>query len=216
MPIENFITIIYVKIDDFLKTLNFKLRSNGFSPKLSDSEVITMDIVGEFLGFGSDKAIYEYFRNHWIKLFPNLGCRTTFTRQSTNLYQIKQLLQEYLVKIITDHSFCNGKFLCDGFPIPTCHKKRVNYKNPLRSEGEFGYCATKDEHYFGFKGHILTTANGLILNFVLTEANIDERDVVPELTSGRISGMLIADKGLIRPHLKLDLIKKNIVMLMLF
>jgi hypothetical protein len=68
-------------IDDFMKGIR-KLRSRGPCPKLSDSEVLTMETVGEFLGFGSDKEIYDYFRTHWFSWFPNLGCRTTFSRQA--------------------------------------------------------------------------------------------------------------------------------------
>ncbi len=41
--------------------------------------------------------------------------------------------------------------------------------------------AAKDEKYFGFKGHLVTTQQGLIVNFTFTPANVDERDVLPEL-----------------------------------
>jgi hypothetical protein len=82
MPVDDFIIKVYICIDDFMKGLG-KLRDRGPSPKLSDSEVLTMETVGEFLGFGSDKAIYDYFKIHWSEWFPNLGCRTTFTRQSS-------------------------------------------------------------------------------------------------------------------------------------
>jgi hypothetical protein len=69
-----------MSVDDFMKVVG-KLRGRGPSPKLSDSEVLTMGIVVEFLGFGSDKAIYDYFRTHWLVLFPNLVYRTTFVRR---------------------------------------------------------------------------------------------------------------------------------------
>ena len=40
-------------------------------PKLSDSEVITMEIVREFLGLNHDKQIWKYFSIHWLEWFPN-------------------------------------------------------------------------------------------------------------------------------------------------
>ncbi|MBK2126133.1 hypothetical protein IB691_12770 [Fangia hongkongensis] len=51
MPLEDFIINIYCLVDDMLLKLlkNKKLRQRGFAPKLSDSEVITMEIIGEFL-----------------------------------------------------------------------------------------------------------------------------------------------------------------------
>jgi len=35
-----------------------------------DSEVITMEVVGEFLGIDTDKHIWQYFREHWLMFFP--------------------------------------------------------------------------------------------------------------------------------------------------
>jgi hypothetical protein len=51
MSEEYFIIVTYCIVDDIIKSLELPpLRTRGFSPKLSDSEVITMKIVGEFLG----------------------------------------------------------------------------------------------------------------------------------------------------------------------
>lgn len=205
MPIEEFITKIYVRVDDFLKKYG-NLRERGPKPKLSDAEVITIEIAGEFQGLGSDKRIWEYFKHHWQVLFPNIGSRTSFVRQGANLWRIKQELQEMISKEL--HG-AGDIFLFDGLPIPICNIKRVNSRNPFRGIGNFGYCAAKDYKYFGFKGHIFTNLHGLILNFTITAANIDERDVLPELTHKR-SGFVIADKGLIRPELNELLAKQNL------
>ena len=52
MSISDFIINVFCIIDDELKKMlsGKKLRERGFFPKLTDSEVITMEIVGEFLG----------------------------------------------------------------------------------------------------------------------------------------------------------------------
>ena len=42
-----------------------KLRQGGRIPNLTDSEVITMEVVGEFLGKDCDKAIWEYFKSRF-------------------------------------------------------------------------------------------------------------------------------------------------------
>ena len=196
MPIEEFIIQIYCYVDDYLKTTP-KIRTRGPDPLLSDAEVITIEILTEIMGYGSDKGIFDYANSHWRSWFPKLGSRTSFTRQMSNLWMIKEQIRKHLVGAICPD---NNLFLFDGFPMPTCHPKRVRPKNPLRGEAEFGYCAAKDHHYFGFKGHVVTNAHGLILNFTFTAANIDERDVLPELVSS-YQGVLIADKGLIRPSL---------------
>jgi len=196
MPIEKFIIQIYCCIDDYLKTIP-KIRTRGPNPLLSDAEVITIEILAEIMGHGSDKGIFDYVNSHWRSWFPKLGSRTSFTRQMSNLWMIKEQVRKHLIKAICPD---NDLFLFDGFPVPTCHPKRVRSKNPLRGQAGFGYCAAKDHHYFGFKGHVVTNAHGMILNFTFAAANIDERDVLPELVNS-YQGVLIADKGLIRPSL---------------
>lgn len=196
MPIEDYIIHIYCTVDDFLKT-NPALRTRGPSPQLTDAEVITIEIVGEFLGLGSDKRIFSHFKQQWHTWFPKLGSRTTFTRQSANLWALKEQLRRHLISQIERD---NEISLFDGFPIPTCHIKRVKRRNPLKGQAAFGYCAAKEHKYFGFKGHVVTNQHGLILNFTFTAANIDERDVLPELSES-YRGFMIADKGLIRPEL---------------
>ena len=51
MPLEDFMIHIYLIVDNFLKTA-VRIRKGGFEPKLTDAEVITMEIVGEYLGLG--------------------------------------------------------------------------------------------------------------------------------------------------------------------
>src|SRR5919106_1929826 len=72
-------------MDDTLKTMfkGQRLRPRGPEPNLSDAEVLTMEVVGEYLGLGQDQFLYQYFRRHYTHFFPALGRvhRTTFIRQ---------------------------------------------------------------------------------------------------------------------------------------
>ncbi|MDD5461260.1 MAG: hypothetical protein PHG00_06455 [Methylococcales bacterium] len=47
-----------------------------FSAKLTDGEVITMEIVGEFIAKDQDKSVWQYFHNPWHSGFPHLGSRS--------------------------------------------------------------------------------------------------------------------------------------------
>jgi len=209
MPIAEFIIMTYLFTEKYFNEVskNISLRTRGEAPALSDVEVITMEIVGEYLGFGSDKQIWLYFKTHWPHYFPKLGCRTSFIRQSANLMTIKNLLRQHISDELTKDQ---DLYLFDGFPIPTCHVKR--YKRTatsLSTYGAVGYCAAKDRKYFGFKGHIIITGEGVTKAMDITAANIDERDVLPELTD-KLNGDIIADKGLIRPSLSHELKAKGV------
>lgn len=81
-------------------------------------------------------------------------------------------------------------------------KKVLNGKR-LRQRGQaaYGYCAAKKENYYGFRGHLVINSIGVITAAAFTGANIDERDVCPELVE-KIKGLLLGDKGFLRPELK--------------
>ena len=62
MSIDDLIITVFCLIDDQLKKLldGRRLRQRGFQPNLTDSEVLTMEIVGEFLGHDEDNAMCDF------------------------------------------------------------------------------------------------------------------------------------------------------------
>lgn len=209
MSIDEFIIAVFCLIDDLSNDLlkGKKLRQRGFQPNLTDSEVITMEIVGEFLGYDQDKKIWEYFKNHWKHFFPKMPDRTNFVRQAANLHIIKQRLQEKLAEIMGAYN--DQLHIIDGLPMPTCKFARAHFSRIFKGDAAYSYCATKKEYYYGFHGHIVISSNGVVTAAAFTAANIDERDVCPELTN-RIQGLLLGDKGFIRPSLTEDLSIKGL------
>jgi hypothetical protein len=73
-------------------------------------------------------------------------------------------------------------------------------------KGKRGYshCAAKDEKYYGFEGHLIIDSRGVICGYTFANASIDEREVVQDMTAD-IRGLLIGDKGYIRPLLSEEL-----------
>jgi hypothetical protein len=201
MLLENYIIEVFCLVDDMLKNLTKmkKLRQRGFKPRLLDSEMITMEIVAEFVGIDTDKGAWEYFRNHWLDLFPHLGSRSNYAKHASNLWQIKQELQQKLA--INVGGFSDNLHMADGFPMPTAHFKRARRSKCFSGEAAYGYCASKDETYYGFKGNLLINSEGVITALTVTPANIDERESLWDILTG-IKGMVIADKGLISEDLQ--------------
>lgn len=203
MSIEDLIITIYCRIEEMYQEIvkGIKLRLRGTPPSLSDGEVLTMLVVGEYLGLGSDKKIWSYFSQHWLEWFPKMSCRTSFARQSANLIKVLSQMQQMLSRKLCDNT---DLYLFDGFPIPICHIKRYKWTSPFKGLGAIGYCAAKDQKYFGYKGHLLISSAGVTKAFSIAPANRDERDILPEVAFG-LTGDLIADKGLIRSELHLEL-----------
>lgn len=55
----------------------------------------------------------------------------------------------------------------------------------------------------------MISAEGVICGYTFAAANVDGRDVLQDMTDG-LSGLLVGDKGYIRPSLKEDLAKQGI------
>ena len=69
MDLETLIVAVFCLVDDFVRDLchDHRLRQRGPAPVLADSEVLTVEIVGEFLGLDTDQGLYAYFRRRdWL------------------------------------------------------------------------------------------------------------------------------------------------------
>ncbi len=212
MLLIDFIITVFCWIDDMLKkiTNGKSIRRRGPEPRLSDSEVMAMEVVGEFLGMDTDKGIHDYFRSHWKELFPQIGDRSAFLRQSANLWAYKQHLHRMFVERLV--SIGHGIRIVDGFPMPVCNFRRAYFSKIFRPEADYGYCAAKNQNYYGFKGHLLIDENGVIVDIVVSAANKDEREAVFDMRQFIVQHLL-GDKGYImNPLRKQELLEEGIVL----
>jgi hypothetical protein len=202
--IEEFIIAVYCCVEDEVQALTQAqpIRSRGFEPGLSDAEVLTMEIVGEYQNYDSDQGIWSYFRRHWHSWFAKWSSRSTFVRQAANLWQYKHRLQQRLATTLG--AFEEDVHLIDGLPMRLCCLTQARRCQSFQGVAAYGYCAAKDEKFYGFRGHLTVSHNGVITGFTVTPANVDEREALWEVTQ-QIQGLLIGDKGYISQSLQGEL-----------
>lgn len=211
MPMEEILIGIYLLVDRKLEEFEERygrLRCVGRPVMLSDAENITIDIAGNLMGYQYDKQIWQYFRQHWHEWFPDLGSRSSFVRQSANLWQVKQWIHQQLIQE-NGYGCAENIHIVDGVPLPTCQFARAKRSKLFQGQASYGYCASKKQTYYGFLGHLVIAESGMITGFTASPANAGERNAVFEITDN-ISGMLLGDKGYISTELKQDLADKNI------
>src|SRR5581483_5053973 len=96
MNLDDCILTGFYWIDDqvALLTNHQRLRKLGPTPKLAESEVLSREVVGSYLGISQDDALFPFFREHSAHFFPGLARvhRSTFVRQAANLWAIKERL----------------------------------------------------------------------------------------------------------------------------
>jgi len=204
MPLEDFIITVFCWVEEQMNSLvgEHRLRQRGFAPKLTDSEVITMEVVGEFLGLDTDVGIWKYFNRHGSSWFPQMGSRTTFAQQAARLWVIKQRLHQSL--LVDLGAVTDPLHIVDGCPMPVCGWTRASRCRVFPDVADVGYCAAKNQYYYGLHGHLLITLDGVITACTVTSATGDEREALWELTAG-VHGLVLGDKGYLSAFLQAEL-----------
>lgn len=190
MNLIDYIVTTYVFIDDYFKKFLFhsQLRKRGFEPKLTDSEVVTMEVVGEYLGLHTDTAIYRYFKRHWQTLFPQLLHGSNYVRHCANLWKMKYQFYRYLVKN-KEHWIQ----ILDSMPIQVCKFVRAKHSRLFKDSANYGkWCG---QTFFGYRLHMKISSYGMIHNFILAAASVQDIHFVEPLLGDDRGGWGIADKG---------------------
>lgn len=74
---------------------------------------------------------------------------------------------------------------------------KSNFGKRLKEYLSYGYCASKKEKYYGMKVHVITDLNGNPNDYLLTKANVDDRDALHELSDMALIDILLGYKGYI-------------------
>jgi hypothetical protein len=197
VDLNTFITAVFCLTDDWLK--DKKLRQRGSRPELADSEVLTMEVVGEFLGIDTEKGLYEHFRRYYAEWFPALKGvhRTTFCRQAANLWAVKGMLWKHLLVQVR---FDPEVSLIDSFPVPTCNFARAYRCRRLAEESAFGYDEMNKQTFYGLRAHLRVCWPGVIVEVDLAPANVHDLRLAEELLEDA-EGWALGDRNYWSPEL---------------
>ena len=210
MDTNTFIIEVYCLVDDSLKNIlkGKRLRSRGPQPVLSDSEVLTIEIVGEFLGFDQDKKIFWFFRQYYREWFPALDRihRTTFVRQAANLWKVKEQLWLELLTMIDYDPYIS---IVDSFPLPVCRFARANRCHRLRDISAYGYDEVARQTFLGLRTHLRVCWPGVIVDHRLVAANVHEVPVAVDMLS-RAQGFVLGDRNYWTPEVFAEMKKQHL------
>lgn len=204
------ISEIFCICDDFLKEFYAETAKNAVdAPKyrgcgkrkcsMSDAEIITILISFHFNSYRNFKHYYLFYvREHLRREFP----RTLSYNRFVEVLSRVAVPMLFFIRLMLMGE-CTGISFVDSTCIPVCHNKRIPR---VRAHKVFKDRAAVGKStmgwYFGFKLHLLCNEKGELLNFVLTKANVDDRDeMVFNEFSKNLFGKLYADKGYISQEL---------------
>jgi hypothetical protein len=213
VDLETFIVTVYCVVDEALATVldGHRLRQRGPQPVLADSEVLTIEVVGEFLRLDQDTALFTHFRRYHPDLFPGLATihRTTFVRQAANLWRVKERIWQLVLAQIPQDPAVN---LVDSFPLPVCRFARAPRCRRFQGEATFGYDALNRQTFYGFRCHVRCVHPGMIATLSLAPANESDRTVLPDLVED-VRGFVVGDRGYWSPSLAEQVRPDGVVLL---
>lgn len=196
MDRDEFIITVYCLVCEHYQVLTntYSLRRGGFAPALSDEEVITMEICGEYWKLHADKDLFAYFRTHYAHFFPRLTERTLFVRQAANLWQVKAAIQQRLTQ--ESGQAADPVQIIDTLPLPVCGYTRSGRDRCFKPLADYGHCAAKQLDYYGFKLGLRIARSGMITHCPLLPARPHDIRLLDDLVEG-FAGLVPADKGFI-------------------
>jgi DDE family transposase len=213
MNLDDFIITCFCWIDDQMAILTKqqRLRQRGPHPKLTDSEVLTMEIVGSYLGISQDKALFPFFREHNAHFFPQIARvhRTTLVRQATNLWAIKERLWMRLRDTLIRHDEHVG--MIDSMPIPVCRFARAPWCVRFRGVARYGKDHADRQTFYGFRLHLRLGWPGVITHVFLAPANESDGEIAPVLLEGT-QGLVLGDRNYWLPDTQASLRTKGLLL----
>ena len=201
------VTEMFCVIDEFCKYFEAEnvgkvfLNDDGKKRRnrkalLSDSEIMTILLYFHFGSFRNFKHYYMFLIKGTLKsYFPNAVSYNRFVELESRVFFP-------LMFFLNLRAFgrCTGITFVDSTMIPVCHNLR-RYANKVfkgiatDGKGTMGWC-------HGVKLHLACNDRGEIVAFLLTGANVSDKDPeVFKVLAKRLYGKLFADKGYISQKL---------------
>jgi len=165
--VELKIIFIYCFCSDFLHSIGIKSDPQC---KMNRAEVMTIAITAALFYGGNFSLTRKVFI--WKRLIQNMLSESRLNRQ---LHHIEFSIWEAVFRLISkafQQSENSFEYLIDSMPIEVCANYRSYRCKLLKGKQFIGFCKAKKKFYYGFKLHLLTTTNGMPIEFLITPASV--------------------------------------------
>lgn len=185
---DTYIVTAYCVTDDLLKAQGY---TDDVRATISAAEILTVAVVAA-----------KYFQNHHERALCILIQLGAIPPLSVSRFNRRlHALSGWLFSIVTllGELFATGEvFIIDSMPLPVCKRVRARRCQKVRGKIYCGYCAAKREKFFGWRLHLICTAEGIPVAFDVLPASLHDLTPIHELTVNLPPGATVfGDKGYI-------------------
>jgi len=157
---------------------------------------MTMALVGECRGWDMETELLSQF-GEYRSLFPRIPSQSRFNRRRRNLASAFNLIRLCILRCLDLAR--EQQCLIDSLPVPVVHFHLVpTSTGDWQAYGaRFGKVPSKNQTIFGYKLHLLITLGGVIVDFELAPANVNDLEVGVELLMEHTDLDVLGDKAYI-------------------
>ena len=195
--LDTLLIALYVELDDHV-VIPRPVRPGGFTPKLTDAELVCLAVAQVLLGFASEHHWLRFCRTRLGHLFPYLPGQPGYNRR---LRAARPLLQRAIVHVASrSPSWWDDLWLADSTPVPCAASRQTVDRSALWGHAGYGYCASHSRFFWGFRLHLLTAGDGLPVMWCLAHPKLGDREVLAAMLDRdhrlvRAGQVIVADKG---------------------
>ena len=201
--LDTLATALYVRIDDVLKAspeLAPPRPKVGFTPTLSDAELVTLSVMSALLGFVSERRWLRYAEANLRHLFRYLPRQSGYNRR----LRAASGLVLHMIRLLAEDTslWSDDVWVVDSTPVECGRSRETVKRSDLAGWAEYGYCASHSRFFWGLRLHLVCTLGGLPIMFGLTGAKADERETLlgmldhaPEVAAAHSGQTIIGDKN---------------------
>src|ERR687885_1783887 len=198
-------TYVYVIVDELYQLVVAPHDHRpGYRSDFSDSEVITLTLVGELIGLDEETAFLAYVKRNHRALFPQLPERSRYNRRRRALTEATNRIRGAIMQLVLGQLPSEAPELCvvDSLPVPVVGFHQARGRHRWYGEASYGYVASKKLTIFGYKLHLLVTHSGLILDFVLAPAHHADGALTEQLLMDKRWLTVLGDKAYLHAALQ--------------
>ncbi len=181
--LDAFLVALYCIIDDLYREHFAEPRSHrpGRKPELSDSEVLTILILGQYL-HRSERQIIRHAARHWRAYFPRLLSQSATNRRARDLAYVVVRLIPLLASIQEEPSAYE---VLDSLPVPLMRRCRGEEHKLFGPEADVGRAGADRDFYYGCQLLLSVQDHGAITGFVVGPASTNVRWLAEDLLCWR-------------------------------
>jgi hypothetical protein len=195
----------YKIILENLNKIEFSLDSYSQirKPKLSNLELISLNITAEYMGIDSECQLFRVLETTPLRSKIE---RSVYNKRRRRLFNLIEFIRLQLSQKFNEFE---NVFIVDSMPLEICKNARASRstvcKEEYYSSPNKGYCASQKSYFYGYKLHGICSYSGVFQSVDITPASVHDIALLKDIKLQYKECTILGDMGYLSAEYQLDL-----------